>query len=138
MTQEKLSQFIRRNRIRMNSELTDTNPQMASDADWMRSATHWKVTLRCRRRQLSTYFSQGPAIAKEPTAEDVLDCLASDAASVETAGSFEEWARELGFDTDSRKAEKTYAVCERQAGKLRDLINDPQEYDKLLYHTERL
>jgi hypothetical protein len=72
-----------------------------------------------------------------PTLGEVLDCLASDAASVDNARSFEDWASDFGYDTDSRKAKRTYKTCEKQAAKLKALLGD-EAYEQLLYHTERL
>lgn len=44
----------------------------------------------------------------EPTAYDILACLTK-----YDPGTFEDFCREFGYDTDSRSAEKTYnAVCE--------------------------
>lgn len=48
----------------------------------------------------------------EPTPPDlpgVLECLSSDWAGVE-GQTFEDWASDLGYDTDSRKAERVYRV----------------------------
>jgi len=46
-----------------------------------------------------------------PTLADVLYCLLSDANGVEQT--FEEWASDLGYDSDSRKALKTYMACQK-------------------------
>ncbi len=73
---------------------------------------------------------------KIPTASDVLDCLASDASTMDNARSFEEWAGDLGYDEDSRTAERTFKVCEKQAEDLRALLRDA--YDECLYHLERM
>ena len=54
---------------------------------------------------------------------DVLASLASDA-SVLDSGTFEEWAGEFGYDTDSRKAEATYRACLEIALKLRNGIGE--------------
>lgn len=132
--------FCRRHGIVATCELTDANPAFADD-DWSRTASHWKVTLRWRegdqRRQLTVPFSQGSAISREPTAEDVLDCLASDAASVEQARSFEDWCGDLGYDSDSRRAERTFKACEASARRLRQFLG-ASLYEALLYKTERL
>lgn len=45
-----------------------------------------------------------------PSTADVLYCLLSDAQASD-AGSFEEWAGDLGYDTDSRAAERVYKAC---------------------------
>lgn len=49
--------------------------------------------------------------------ENVLESLAVDAAVIHH-DSFESWAGEYGYDTDSRKAEKTYRACRDAAEKL--------------------
>jgi hypothetical protein len=73
---------------------------------------------------MSVYFSMGPAHCKEPTPKDVLECLFLDASSVENSRSFEDWCSDLGYETDSRKAESTYIVCGRQASKLHRLLGE--------------
>jgi hypothetical protein len=79
----------------------------------------------------------GPALIGTPKLADVLDCLASDAAGFENAQSFEDWAAEYGYDTDSRKAEKVYRTVERQAKQLRRVLGD-EGYNALLWDIERL
>ena len=128
-----IQQFTRALHITATSEMVDRNPNMP-DSERM---DHYRVVLRRGRKQLTVYFSMGVAISREPSAEDVLDCLASDASSVDNAASFEDWAGELGYDTDSRKAERIYKVCERQAMRLRNFLGDQENYETLLYQTER-
>jgi hypothetical protein len=118
--------------IRMEAEYADSNPNMVDSASM---AFHYRCILRRGRKQLTTPFSQGSAHTSPPTTADVLDCLASDAAGYENAQSFEDWCGEYGFDTDSRKAERTYNTVKRQADKLRTFMGD--DYEALLYHTER-
>jgi hypothetical protein len=64
----------------------------------------------------------GPALEK-PSAADVLYSLALDASVLDSA-TFEEWASELGYDPDSRSAEKIYRACLEIALKLRAAIGD--------------
>lgn len=71
-----------------------------------------------------------------PTCSDVLDCLASDASMVDNARHFEDFASDLGYDTDSRKAERIYHACMEQANKLRRFLGNV-DYDFLLYKVER-
>jgi hypothetical protein len=58
-----------------------------------------------------------------PPLADVLYSLASDA-SVLDAGGFEAWAEDLGYSTDSRKAEASYRACLEIALKLRAAIGE--------------
>ena len=59
----------------------------------------------------------------EPGAVNVLACLAMDSHILD-AGGFESWASELGYDPDSRSAEKIYRECLEQALKFRAGIGD--------------
>jgi len=77
-------------------------------------------------------------VPNAPTAADVLNCLASDAAGVENARSFEDWCADYGYDTDSRKAEKTFRVCEQQRDSLKGFIGGPDAFEGLLFRMERL
>lgn len=129
-----LQDFIGNTAIRASVRYADSNPNMP---DMGAGATHWLVTLRSGRFSMRVPFSQGSAYTKEPTAADVLDCLASDAAGFENAQSFEDWCAEYGYDTDSRKAFRTYSTIRRQANKLRAMLGDAN-YETLLWKTERL
>lgn len=129
-----LAHFIVRLGITAVAEPVDRNPNMDN-----RDMDHWRVVLRRGRHQLTVYFSKGYGHnGAEPTVEEVLDCLASDAASVDNARSFEEWAGDFGFDIDSRKAERIYRACGRQATRLRNFLGEQEEYETLLYQTERM
>ena len=69
---------------------------------------------------MSLTFTKGSGHGgKRPTLAEVLDCLVSDAASLEGARSFEEWARNLGDDPDSRRAERAYKAVVAQTDKLK-------------------
>lgn len=57
---------------------------------------------------------------RKPTAADILNCLISDADGSDQ--DFESWAADLGYDVDSRKAEKTYLTVQKQTKELRQLL----------------
>lgn len=71
-----------------------------------------------------------------PTIDNVLDCLASDAQSTE-GRTFEEWAGDMGVDTDSRKAEKSYQHARSQSNLLRRILG-PVAMAELCESIERL
>lgn len=142
-----IDQFITDNRIVSGAFRVDENPNMADSHDM----DHWKVTLtRCtgnreRRRgdirkqtlRMTVYVSQGYGHnGREPKTADVLDCLSSDAASIGNTD-FEMWCNDLGYDSDSRKAEKTYKACEHSARRLRNFLGD-ELYEQLLWNVEEL
>ena len=128
-----MADFVARHNIKIACEWADRNPHMP---DW-NDANHYKCKLTMGRKQMTVYFSQGYGVTHEPEAADVLNCLADDSAGVSNARSFEEWADEYGYDTDSRKAEKTYNVCVKQAARLLSFLGDDL-YNELLWETERL
>lgn len=69
----------------------------------------------------------------KPDLLDILYCLVMDA-DVLNCSSFEEWADNFGYDTDSRNALKTYEACLENALALRAMIgNDALEKLSELY-----
>jgi hypothetical protein len=90
--------------------------------DWARDAHPYKCVLRFDRRTLTVPFYMGSAHTEEPSAADVLMCLASDARCGED--SFEDFCSDLGYDQDSRKAEKTWRACKAIAPRLRRFLGD--------------
>lgn len=83
----------------------------------------------------NTIFVSIAAVGPAPW--DLLDSLANDAVGVENARSFEEWASDYGYDSDSRKAEKIYNACVDIRRKLRDFLGI-KDYETLLFDCERL
>lgn len=117
-------EFCGRESVRISCEAADP----PRDDEWPAGAFHWKVTLRHNGRRLTAEFHQGPAHTSEPSAADVLSCLVSDAVSVESED-FEGWADSLGYDTDSRKAERTYKACVRIRDRVRRFLPNHDLFD---------
>ena len=69
------------------------------------------------------FESQGLRKIPAPAASDVLHCLLMDAEALDASG-FEEWADNLGYDSDSRAAERTYRACLETGLQLRAMIGD--------------
>lgn len=116
--------FIEKHRITLTYEYIDSNPHMDGF-----EGDHYKVTLKRpipgrqhpALSQLSVPFSKGYGHkGVPPTAEDVLECLRSDACT--DGDTFEEFCFSLGYDSDSRKAEKLYKAVQRQTDKLRRFL----------------
>lgn len=136
MTTNTLAAFIEEHGITAQVDWADTNPNMA---DMPAGSTHWLVTLkRDGAEDLAVPFSMGPAHSSEPEIADVLDCLASDASSVENANDWFDWAEEMGYDgaEQLRQARDTFATIERQTADLREFLPS-DAFEQLLYSTER-
>ena len=112
-----ITQFLAGNRITASVEWAEDNPQMA---DMPYGSNHWRVTFRMGRKRMTTPFSQGPAIQKEPTAADVFNCLLSDASYGDQ--SFDDFCGDMGYDTDSRNAERIHKNVTRMTRKLRQFL----------------
>lgn len=68
----------------------------------------------------------------DPTLEDVMYSLLSDASIGRNAMSFGEFCEEFGYDEDSRKAHNVFTACQEQYTKLRRLGVDFDDLDDLL------
>jgi hypothetical protein len=120
------NQFCRRHHIRAEAVMVDENPNMS---DMPEGSYHWKVTLKrpgrgfggSDRKQLTVPFSMGPALDHEPEAHEVLSCLVSDSFGADE--DFEGWAANLGYDPDSRKAEKIWHAVRAQTKRLRQFLS---------------
>lgn len=103
----------------------------APDNETFRDSDGWTCTLKRGRKRMTVPFYMGRGHAgKEPTAADVLACLLSDASSADSARDFGDFARDFGYDTDSRKAEAVYRACKRTSVKLHRFLGD--RFDALL------
>lgn len=69
--------------------------------------------------------------AEPPTVDEVLWSLVSDASGVRHGQTFDEWAGEYGYDTDSRKAEKAFNSCRDEWAGLIRLGADFGKLDEL-------
>lgn len=106
-----------------------------SVGEWASDASHYRVMFRRGKNELETYFSMGSAYSGGPQMADVFHCLLMDSDGIE-GNDFESWAADYGYDTDSRKAERTFRACQKtlldlkrlfsasELGDLRDLFHD--------------
>ena len=109
--------------VRMTAVQVD--PTDAERAEWKHGATHYRCHFTCNGKRMSVPYHMGLAHKNPPTMWKVLSCLFSDA---DSAGeSFESWASDMGMDTDSRKAEKTYKACQSIAKRLDALFGSNLE-----------
>lgn len=97
---------------------------------------HFLCTLRSGDRAMTVEFHQGSAHTEEPNLEDVIGCLAMNAGGFENAKYFEDWAREYGYETDSRRAYATYEAVQTRTHDMRELLSSDQ-YQELLWEVER-
>jgi hypothetical protein len=107
----------------MNHGFAMSVKEGAPAPDWDNfDGTSWTVTLRRLGHAYTLFFHQGSAHKESPSIEDVVNCVLLDVAGYLNARSFEDWAAEYGYDTDSRRAQKVYKAVGKQAVGMRQLI----------------
>jgi hypothetical protein len=85
------------------------------------------VTLRKGGKSMRIHFGQSRAAGdKAPTKYDVLACLTKF-----DPGSFENFCEEVGYDSDSRKAEKTYKAVKREWESVKRVFGEGECLDAL-------
>jgi hypothetical protein len=95
-----------------------------SQSMWEHNATEYEIE-RGRIAAMTGYNGEilGTKSIPGPKAADVLSSLVLDSSVLDSA-TFEDWAADLGYDPDSRKAETIYRECLETALKLRAAIGD--------------
>lgn len=88
--------------------------------------------------QIAAVVEQGVAITTRPSAEEVADSLVSEVSAYRDAGSFESWADEFGYDSDSRKAEKLYNQVGAQVDGVVTLFGGSDKFDHVAHNVDRL
>jgi len=124
-----MKQFVKQMMMTIKSERVSVNPNAEDNFQGL----HYKVTLKRPKCQMTIYFSMGYGLNYNPTIGMVLSCLISDSISYDNADTFEEWASEYGFDTDSRNAHKTYKTVEKQTERFKKFMGE--SYD-LIYNVD--
>lgn len=97
--------------LTMTYRKTDCNPDMENSADM----DHYRVTLRYGRKRMTLTYSKGRGHnGTPPTLAEVLDCMEMGHSLVENCPTFHDFCNELGYDEDSRRAERNYRNLQRQ------------------------
>lgn len=120
-----LETFVRNREIKLRSRWLGVEEQDG----WEHNA--WRVTLAGPRGRMTTTFRMGLGLTGAPVSADVLNSLALHASAAENARDFDDWCADFGFDTDSRKAWRTYRQCIQLARRLERFLG-PTAYAELL------
>lgn len=78
-------------------------------ADMPPGSTHYRCTFKRGKNEFGILYSQGPAHKSSPDIDDVFRLILLD--TTETDGTFKDWADAMGYDEDSRKAERIFGEC---------------------------
>jgi hypothetical protein len=95
--------------------------------DWAKQG--WIITLRYKGKRAQFRF-YGGGKSSTPTASDLVWAVAVDSTALKE--SFNDWAYEYGYDTDSIKALSTYKACQRNGLRLINLIGNEEIFSQLV------
>jgi len=116
--------------ITMTTEWTnDVNSPGFMDERWLAKANHWNCTISYKGRSMELQYHMMSAIKRAPNITEVLFNLAGEAVNC-TNVTFEEWAEEYDYDSDSRKTEAMFDVIVERSKELETLLGD--DYDQLI------
>lgn len=104
--------------------------KQADDSGWNHTA--WIVTIA----GVGLKYKTGTGIKKAPTCAEVLACYCRE--GIEADCSFTEWCGNLGYDTDSKEAEKTYFACQESGERALRICGDRALYAKFAELSSRL
>lgn len=91
-----------------------------------------KYTVKINGRQFKYFMGLG--LKEPPKMQDVLNTIFLDSSALDE--SFKDWASNYGYDTDSRKAERIFKACKRNAQRLRVALG--ADYDAVKKEIESL
>lgn len=117
-----IDKFAKKHNLKL--QLTKTPFRVGANSDWDAQASHYMYKITATEGDLynkpaiTGYYSQGSAIKTQPTIADILNALILDTNSVGIT-SFEDWASEFGYNTDSRKAFDIYHECMKEYEQLK-------------------
>lgn len=104
--------------------------------EWQRQAQKYTATIIYDGKHFSTPYFTGLGWATEPTWEDVMSSLISDAKAYQGTRDFTDFCNELGYSTDSIKAKEIYEACRRTSVRLESMFGeDLAEIDEYLIET---
>jgi hypothetical protein len=119
MTMKTLETFIKNHNLslRLSREGLRSDGMMS---DMPKGSSHWRCMVGSPNGHEEFWFSMGPAHKDPTTLENLLACLQMDCRDVDLP--FEQWAEDLGYNTDSRSAEKIYLECAKVRAQLIRLL----------------
>jgi len=119
--------FLKHFNLAVKIAYLDNNPP-PWDEDQSHNRLRYRVTIQRKDTHKSLSFTFWDSIAnaekgERSTAYDVLGCVSSDS---NTYDSFEDFCGELGYDTDSRKAETTYKGVKKFADRINAFFSETE------------
>lgn len=119
-------------------EVVEDRGVLTSDDNWQHYAYTLKLTSGEDESMLTPWMQGLGHGGKVIDVAEVVDSLISDVWGYQVAGSFEDWAGEYGYDTDSRKAEKSYNEIGAMADDVIRVMGGAEQFEYVATEIERL
>ena len=121
--EKQANDFLQKTGATLKADLLGNFPYFDSDKE---SRDVYQITITRGGRKPWT-FRFGQSIRNsdgvtKPTAYDVLSCVQR-----YDIGTFDDFCSDFGYDTDSRKAEKTYFAVQREVSECQRIFGDSME-----------
>ena len=122
------------NNIKLSLTRTDYTEEDYKD-EWKKTANKYKARIIYNnKKSMTIIYYTGNGWKKDPVLEDILGSILLDVTYLDYG--FEDFASELGYDPDSRTAEKIYKDIQKQAKKINRIFSK-EEQEELLTYLEK-
>ena len=92
---------------------------------WAKGMAGFTVYLKRGTRETHTPYFKGKGLGYEnPTLSEVIVSLMADRATIQTSSDFEDWADNLGYNSDSITDRNTYELCQTTTNRLESMFNE--------------
>ena len=126
---EKADKFLEAHGLKFKAVYLEHGPHFDDDEKRGVSRDIWRLSLRRGNKGFSVHFGNSESASDHgntpPRSYDLLTCLTK-----YDPGTFEDFCGDYGYDTDSRKAEKTYKAVKREWAKVSQFFT-AEELDEL-------
>ncbi len=121
------------NNIKLSLIRTDYTEDDYKD-EWKKTANKYKARIIYNKKSMTIIYYTGSGWKKDPELEDILGSILQDTTYLDYG--FEDFANEMGYDSDSRTAEKIYKDIQKQAKKINRIFTKEEQEELLTYLEE--
>lgn len=121
------------NNIKLSLTRADYTGEDYKD-EWKKTANKYKARITYNKKSITISFYTGNGWKKDPVLEDILGSILLDTTYLDYG--FEDFANAMGYNSDSRKAEKIYKEIQKQAKKINRIFTK-EEQEELLTYLEK-
>lgn len=103
---------------------SSSEDKLVNEDGWV--AYHSVITLTRDNKTMVVNFKRGEGVKESPSLAVVLECVLSDINGINDM-TFEEWANDFGYDSDSRSAESIFNACKKEYDDLNNLLTKDEQ-----------